>query len=61
MNRPNASEKIDSFPGRLLFSSHLCYFSCVLFGGMEKFRIFANGRAGIYEQGKTFTIDIRTP
>lgn len=30
---PNAPEKIKSFPGRLLFSQQLCYFSCVLFGG----------------------------
>ena len=43
------------------FSPHFDYFSCVLFGVIDKFRIFAIGRAGIYEQGKTFTIDIRTP
>ena len=43
MNRPNASEKIDSFPGRLAFFVTLCYFSCVLFGGNENFRIFASG------------------
>ena len=27
MNRSNASEKIDSFPGRLAFFATLCYFS----------------------------------
>ena len=41
---PNASEKICYFPGRLLFLMHLCYFSCDLFGGIEKFRIFANDK-----------------
>ena len=41
--RANASEKIDPFPGRLVFFATFCYFSCVLFGGIEKFRIFANG------------------
>ena len=44
---PNASEKIDSFPRRLAFSLHICYFSSILFGGIQNFRIFANGWAGI--------------
>lgn len=43
----NASEKINPFPGRLSFSLHFCYFSCDLFGGIEIFRIFANGMNGI--------------
>ena len=36
-------EKIDSFPRRLSFSATFCYFSCVLFDGKEKIRIFAIG------------------
>jgi len=44
--RPNASEKIDPFPGRLSFFVTLCYFLRVLFGGNDKFRIFANEWAG---------------
>lgn len=39
---PSASEKIVPFSGRLLFSLHFCYFSGILFGGNEIFRIFAN-------------------
>ena len=52
MSRPNASEKIGSFRGVFLFYCifcfllHLCYFSCVLFGGNEKFRIFASKKNG---------------
>ena len=40
----NASEKNGSFPGRLLFSPHICYFSCVLFGDKRNFRIFAGSK-----------------
>lgn len=36
----NASEKIGSFSGRLMFLLHFCYFSSNLFGGNEIFRIF---------------------
>ena len=35
MTRSNASEKIDSFPGRLAFFTTLFFFSCVLFGGVK--------------------------
>ena len=44
MNRSSASEKIEPFSGRLSFSLHFCYFSCVLYGGIEIFRIFANDK-----------------
>ena len=30
------------FRGVCCFSPHFCYFSCVLFGGKKKFRIFAH-------------------
>lgn len=42
MNRSNASEKINPFPGRLLFFGAFVLFLRVLFGGIEKFRIFAH-------------------
>ena len=42
--QPNASEKIDSFPGRLLFFATFLLFLCVLFGGIRIFRIFAIGK-----------------
>ena len=32
------------FSGAFVFSLHFCYFSCVLFGGIENFCIFASGK-----------------
>ena len=35
--------RLSLFWGVWRFSLHFCFFSCVLFGGKENFRIFANG------------------
>lgn len=48
--QPNASEKIDSYAGHLAFFTTFDYFSCVLFGGKEKNRIFANEMNGTDSQ-----------
>ena len=37
----NDSQKTGSSLGRLLFLFHLCFFSCILFGGIGNFCIFA--------------------
>lgn len=43
--RACASKKIGSFPGRLIFSeAFLLFFLCVLFGVIDKFRIFAHSK-----------------
>ena len=60
--RPNASKKIGSFLRRLgVFLHILAIFSCVLFGGKEKFRISANGyyfskRGSTFETAKAATL-----